>query len=58
VADVLERIDMSTAERLSWDEFKAIATQLVDEFERLAGTNVPALSDHAVSRAGIYEDHP
>jgi hypothetical protein len=42
---------------LSADEFKAIATQLTDEFERFAGSNAPMLSDYAISRAGIYEDH-
>ena len=39
-------------------EFEAIADHLADELERYRGTNVSALSDAAVSRAGIYEEHP
>jgi len=40
------------------DEFEAVADQLADEFAACVGPNVPVLSDYAVSRAGIYEDHP
>jgi hypothetical protein len=39
-------------------EFEAIADQLADELTACRGPNVPLLSEHAVSRAGIYEDHP
>jgi antitoxin ParD1/3/4 len=39
-------------------EFEAIADQLTDELTTCRGLHVPALSDYAVSRAGIYEDHP
>ncbi|MGA7954711.1 MAG: hypothetical protein WCA07_14455 [Gloeobacterales cyanobacterium] len=38
--------------------FEATADQLADELARSAGSNVPKLSDYAVSRASIYEDHP
>jgi hypothetical protein len=40
------------------DEFEAVADQLADEFAACVGPNVPVLSDYAISRAGIYEDHP
>lgn len=40
------------------ETFEAIADRLADEFQRYAGTTLPVLSDYAVSRAGIYEDHP
>lgn len=40
------------------DEFEAIADHLADELELSLGSTVPALSDAAVSRAGIYEEHP
>ncbi len=40
------------------EEFEAIADQLADEFKVYVGTTVPVLSDYAVSRAGIYEEHP
>lgn len=39
-------------------EFEEIADQLADEFTMYVGANVPVLSDYAVSRAGIYEEHP
>ncbi|MCY7276933.1 MAG: hypothetical protein LH702_25190 [Phormidesmis sp. CAN_BIN44] len=39
-------------------EFEAIADQLADEFVRVAGSNAPMLSDDAITRAGIYEEHP
>lgn len=40
------------------DEFEFIADQLVEEFAACVGSETPMLSDYAVSRAGIYEDHP
>lgn len=39
------------------EEFEAIADNLADEFEACVRGNVPILSDYAVSRAGIYEEH-
>jgi antitoxin ParD1/3/4 len=39
-------------------EFEAVADQLVDELTASLGSNVPSLPDYAVSRAGIYGDHP
>lgn len=36
-------------------EFETLIDQLADE---LAAPNAPILSDYAVSRASIYEDHP
>ena len=38
--------------------FEAVADQLADELTACRRPNAPVLSDHAVSRAGIYEDHP
>lgn len=40
------------------EEFEAIADRLADEFQMYVGATIPALSDYAVSRAGIYEEHP
>ncbi|MCT7984474.1 hypothetical protein NG796_14325 [Laspinema sp. A4] len=40
------------------DEFEAIANQLADELTDSLGPDVPTLTDYAVSRAGIYEEHP
>ncbi|TVQ64558.1 MAG: hypothetical protein EA366_01080 [Spirulina sp. DLM2.Bin59] len=39
-------------------EFEAIADRLADEFQTYVGATTPSRSDYAVSRAGIYEDHP
>ena len=38
--------------------FEAVADQLADELTACRRPNAPELSDYAVSRAGIYEDHP
>ena len=40
------------------ETFEAIAHCLAEDFKKYVGPNVPALSDYAVSRAGIYEEHP
>jgi hypothetical protein len=45
-------------EPLTDAEFEAIADQLADEWLAYVGTSVPSLSHDAVSRAGIYEEHP
>jgi antitoxin ParD1/3/4 len=39
-------------------EFEAVADQLAEELTASRRPNALALSDYAVSRAGIYEDHP
>jgi hypothetical protein len=39
-------------------EFEAIADQVADEFATFVGSSIRVLSDYAVSRAGIYEEHP
>ncbi|MEG4320403.1 MULTISPECIES: hypothetical protein [unclassified Microcoleus] len=39
-------------------EFEILLDELADEFIKNMGVNVPALSDFAISRAGIYEEHP
>lgn len=40
------------------EAFETIADRLADEFSACVGANVPILSNYAVSRAGIYEEHP
>lgn len=50
-------VSESTAE-IDNRNFEDIADQLADELARSVETNVPLLSDYAVSRAGIYEEHP
>jgi antitoxin ParD1/3/4 len=43
---------------LSDAEFEALADQLADHLEACAGKAAGLLSDEAVSREGIYQDHP
>ncbi|WP_373534846.1 hypothetical protein [Microcoleus sp.] len=54
---LLPRVSDSEAE-ISDREFEILLDELADEFIKNRGVNVPTLSDFAVSRAGIYEDHP
>lgn len=37
--------------------FEDLADRLADELATNVGANIPLLSDRAVSRAGIYEEH-
>ena len=46
-----------TSSKLSDEEFEALADQLADEFMEYVGPDCPLLSDYAVSREGLYEDH-
>lgn len=38
-------------------DFEILLDELADEFIKSVGGNVPVLSDFAISRAGIYEEH-
>ncbi|MBD2412172.1 hypothetical protein FACHB389_07410 [Nostoc calcicola FACHB-389] len=40
------------------EQFEVVADQLVEEFVMCIGANLPVLSDYAVTRESIYEDHP
>lgn len=44
--------------QLSHEEFETLLDELAEKFMELVGPNFPPLSDYAVSREGIYEDHP
>jgi antitoxin ParD1/3/4 len=46
-----------TSSKLSAEEFEVLADQLADEFMEYVGPDCPPLSDHAVSREGLYEGH-
>ena len=43
--------------QLSHEEFGALIDQFADQFMALVGPDCPPLSDCAVSREGLYEDH-
>jgi len=55
---IVEALLRELPAQLTDAEFEAMADQLADELTICRGLHVPALSDYAVSRAGIYEDHP
>lgn len=57
-APTVEALLQQTPNQMNEDEFEAVADSLADEFAASLKSNTPALSDYAVSRAGIYEDHP
>jgi len=45
-------------DQLRDDEFEVLADQLADTLAACLAPGTPTLSDDAVSRAGIYEEHP
>lgn len=54
----LEMLELLTTDRkLSDDEFEQLANLLADEFEKRLPADAKPLSDYAMSREGIYEDH-
>lgn len=54
---LLSTVSDSDAE-ISDREFEILLDELADEFIKNMEVNLPLLSDFAISRAGIYEDHP
>lgn len=40
------------------EEFEKLAEELADYFEKNLPSDAKPLSDYAMSREGIYEDHP
>lgn len=54
----LEMLELLTTDRkLSDEEFEQLADLLADEFEKRLPADAKPLSDYAMSREGIYEDH-
>jgi antitoxin ParD1/3/4 len=53
----VEALLSQSSEQLINDEFEAVADQLGEEMATYLGPNPPVLSDYALSRAGIYEEH-
>jgi antitoxin ParD1/3/4 len=54
----VEALLQETPDELTDVEFEAVADQLADELTASLAPNAPSLSDYAVNREGIYEDHP
>jgi antitoxin ParD1/3/4 len=57
-APTVEALLQQPGDQMNEDEFEAIADSLADEWAACVKSPTPILSDYAVSRAGIYEDHP
>jgi antitoxin ParD1/3/4 len=57
-APTVEALLLQSSEHLDDEEFEVIADQLAAELAIAVEPNPPVLSDYALSRAGIYEEHP
>jgi hypothetical protein len=53
-----EEASTVNSSQLSVEERLALLDKFTAKFTELVGPDVPPLSDYAVSREGIYEDHP
>lgn len=58
LAPTVEMLLQETPDELTDARFEAVADQLADELIACRGPGASSLSDYAVSREGIYEDHP
>jgi antitoxin ParD1/3/4 len=58
LAPTVEALLRQPDNQMSDDEFEAVADMLADEWVARVKSNTPHLSEYAVSRVGIYEDHP
>ena len=52
-----QKTAINNTTQLSDDKFEALADALADEFMKYVGPDCPPLSDYAVSREGLYEEH-
>ena len=57
-ADGTEAVLANDNLRLSLEEFDVLADKLADLSMKIDGPDAQPLSDYAMSREGIYEDHP
>ena len=58
IPDDTEEVLTVNNSQLSLEEFEALADELGKKFMEYVGPDFPPLSDYAMSREGIYEDHP
>ena len=54
----VKRLLQETMPVMNDDDFERTADQLADILTSSLPPNTPSLSDYAVNRAGIYEEHP
>ncbi|XWK91075.1 MAG: hypothetical protein U7127_13815 [Phormidium sp.] len=53
-----DRLAAKVRQEITEEEFETMVDLLTDEFAKSVGENALLLSDYAVSREGIYEEHP
>jgi hypothetical protein len=58
VLDNAKKVSTVNNSQLSVEQRLALLDKFTAKFTELVGPDVPPLSDYAVSREGIYEDHP
>ncbi len=58
IPDPMEGPFVDNNQQLSHEEFKALLEALADISMKFTRPDTKSLSDYAVSREGIYEDHP
>jgi antitoxin ParD1/3/4 len=54
----VEALLMETVEEISREDFETSADELAIALAEYTGPDFPILSDYALSREGIYEEHP
>ena len=58
IPDDMDETLADNTSQLSLEEFDKLADELADKFMEFVGPDAQPLSDYAMSREGIYEDHP
>lgn len=58
IPDDMDETLADNTSQLSLEEFETLADELADKFIEFVGPDAQPLSDYAMSREGIYEDHP
>ncbi len=58
ISDGMEETSTDNNQRLSLEEFDALADKLADLSMKIDGPDARPLSDYAMSRESIYEDYP
>lgn len=54
----LHALPPTSSDQPSGEELDRLLDELADTFEEITDPSTPPLSDYAVSREGIYGDHP
>ncbi|MDE0313695.1 MAG: hypothetical protein OXM61_02235 [Candidatus Poribacteria bacterium] len=58
IPDGTENVSINNNQQLSLEEFDEIVARLAELSMKIDGPDAKPLSDYAMSRESIYEDHP